>query len=246
MGGPQGQGGGPPPASGQQPPGQQTPVDTAVNQTCTLTPSLIEIEETPQQTEGPYFVDGMPDRSDIKPDSSSGEIEEGVPLYLTVNVYDLDDGSCVPLTNAKVDLWQANSQGVYSGVEAATGTDFLRGYQLTNDNGTARFETVYPGWYEGRAIHLHVKVRTFEGSNETFEWTSQFYLPNAVNDAVHTQPPYSDHGPVDTANEGDEIYNGPSTDGLIQSNTGDHLLLEPEQDGQSYTATFNVVVDAVQ
>ena len=192
--------GGPPPAGGQvgQQTGQQSQVGTSTNQTCTLTPSLIEIEGTPQQTEGPYFVDGMPNRSDILADTSTRTVQEGIPLNLTINVYDVDDGDCVPISNAQVDLWHANSQGVYSGVEGSTGTNFLRGYQLTDSNGTVQFSTVYPGWYEGRAIHIHVKVRTFEGSKETFEWTSQFYLPNSINDQVHTssvqRPRASGHG----------------------------------------------------
>jgi protocatechuate 3,4-dioxygenase beta subunit len=238
--------GGPPPSGGQagQQPGQQSPVGTSTNQTCTLTPSLIEIEGTPQQTEGPYFVDDMPNRSEILADTSTGTIQEGIPLNVTINVYDVDDGACIPLSNAQVDLWHANSQGVYSGVEGSPGTNFLRGYQLTDSNGTVQFSTIYPGWYEGRAIHIHVKVRTFEGSTETSEWTSQFYLPNSTNDQVHTQPPYSDHGLVGMANEQDGIYTGPSTDGLIQSNTGTHLMLALTEAGQGYAGTFNIIVDA--
>ena len=109
---------------------------------------------------------------------------------------------------------------------------------------------VYPGWYEGRAIHIHIKVRTFEGSNENFEWTSQFYLNNSITEQVHTQPPYSDHGQPDMTNEEDGIYTGPSTDGLIQSNAGEHLMLnmtqDDEEEGQGYIGTFNVVVNANQ
>ena len=117
---------------------------------------------------------------------------------------------------------------------------------MTDENGTVRFSTVYPGWYEGRAIHIHVKVRTFEGSNETFDWTSQFYLNNSISEQVHTQPPYNEHGQPDMTNEEDGIYAGPSTDGLIQSNTGQHLMLNltQGQDGQGYVGTFNVVVNA--
>ncbi|HKU48647.1 MAG TPA: hypothetical protein VJP79_01735 [Nitrososphaera sp.] len=243
---PMGGGGGPPRAAGQS--GQQAPAPadtTPANLNCTLTPSLIEVEETPQQTEGPYFLDNMPNRADIRPDSSSGALEEGIPLNLTIHVYDSDDGSCVPMKGAKVDLWQANSQGRYSGVEGNFGTDYLRGYQLTDDNGTANFSTIYPGWYEGRAIHIHVKVRTLEGgANEKLDWTSQFYLPDDMNEKIHTQPPYSSHGPVDTANAHDSIYAGPSTDGLVESNTGRHLMLVPTAAGSGYTGSFNIVLDA--
>lgn len=238
--------GGPPGQSGVGPQQPASQADPSTVETCTLTPSLIEIEGTPQQTEGPYFVDGMSNRTDITTDTSEGSVEDGIPLNLAISVYDVDDGSCTPLINAQVDIWHANFQGVYSGVQeqATVGTDFLRGYQVTDDNGTVRFTTVYPGWYEGRAIHIHIKVRNFEGSQETFEWISQFYLPNSVNEQVHTQAPYSNHGPVNMANEQDGIYAGSSTDGLVQSNTGEHLMLNVTEQEEGYLGTFNVVVDA--
>jgi protocatechuate 3,4-dioxygenase beta subunit len=225
----------------------------STNLTCTLTPSLIEVEGTPQQIEGPYFVDGMPNRSDIRSDTSGGSVQDGIPLRLILHVYDVDDdngngvSSCTPLSDAKVDIWHANSQGVYSGVQdAGTGqNNFLRGYQITDDNGTVHFTTIYPGWYEGRAIHIHVKVRTFEGSNETLEWTSQFYLNNSINERVNTQPPYSKHGPVDMTNEEDFIYTGPSSDGLVKANTGQRLMLKlNEDDKQGYIGTFNIGLNA--
>jgi protocatechuate 3,4-dioxygenase beta subunit len=239
---------------GPPPPGQfsTTQANTSTNKTCTLTPSLIEVEGTPQQTEGPYFVDNMPNRSDITSDTSDGSVQEGIPLKLVINVYDVDgdSGSCIPLRGALVDIWHANPQGIYSGIQqqGTTGQNFLRGNQVSDDNGTVRFATVYPGWYEGRAIHIHVKVRTFEGSNETFEWTSQFYLNNSITEQVHTQPPYSDHGQPDMTNEEDGIYTGASTDGLIQANAGQHLMLNmtQEQEDQGYLGAFNVVVDANQ
>jgi protocatechuate 3,4-dioxygenase beta subunit len=227
-----------------------TQISASTNQTCTLTPSLIEEEGTPQQIEGPYFVHDMPNRSDIRSDPSDGSVQEGVPLSLVLHVYDVDNGSCIPLSGAQVDIWHANSQGVYSGVQDAGtgGKMYLRGYQLTDDNGTVRFTTVYPGWYEGRAIHIHVKVRTFEGSEKTLEWTSQFYLNNSISEQVHTQPPYSDHGLPEVTNEEDMIYRGASSDGLVQSNTGDRLMLNliRGDDEQSYLGTFNIVLNSGQ
>jgi protocatechuate 3,4-dioxygenase beta subunit len=247
-----------PQLSGPQPPFLQpglsaTQRGVSTNQTCTLTPSLIEVEGTPQQIEGPYFVDNMPNRSNIRTDTSNGSVQDGIPLRLILHVYDVNDtdgdgtGSCIPLKDAKVDIWHANSQGVYSGVgDAGTAeNNFLRGYQMTDDNGTVTFTTIYPGWYEGRAIHIHAKVRAFERSNESVEWTSQFYLNNSINELVHTQPPYSDHGPVSMTNEEDFIYTGPSTDGLIQDNTGKQLMPNlKDDDGQGYVGTFNIGVNA--
>jgi protocatechuate 3,4-dioxygenase beta subunit len=235
-----------------------TQPDASTNETCTIAPSLIEVEGTPQQTEGPYFVDNMPNRSDIIPDTSTGSVKEGVPLRLVINVYDVEgDGSeggersCIPFRGALVDIWQVDSQGIYSGIQklGTTGQNFLRGNQVTNENGTVGFTTIYPGWYEGRAIHIHIKVRTFEGSNVNFEWTSQFYLNDSLNEQVDTQPPYSDHGQPDLTNEEDIIFTGPSADGLIQSNSGEHLMLNvtrDDEEGQGYIGTFNVVVNANQ
>jgi protocatechuate 3,4-dioxygenase beta subunit len=244
----------PPPPPFEQLSAQQ--IATSTNKTCSLTPSLIEVEGTPQQTQGPYFVDGMPNRSDLRPESSNGSIQDGVPLRILINVYDVDgfangntSGLCVPFSGARVDIWEANPQGIYSGVpeDGTEGKDFLRGYQITDNNGTVQFTTVYPGWYEGRAIHIHVKVRSLEGSQNPFEWTSQFYLNNSINELVHKQPPYSDHGPVGMLNEEDGIYAGPSTDDLVQTNTGKHLMLNLTNDqDRGYTGTFNIGVNATQ
>lgn len=233
----------PPPAPFEQLSAQQ--IATSTNKTCTLTPSLTEVEGTPQQTEGPYFVDGIPNRSDIRSDTSDGTVQEGVPLRLIINVYDISDsdGSCTPLKGVQVDVWQANSQGIYSGVaQAGTGEkNFLRGYQVTDENGTVRFTTIYPGWYESRAIHIHDKVRTLER-----EWTSQLYLNNSINEQVHQQLPYSNHGPVELTNEEDMIFRGASTDGLVETNSGEHLMLNLTKDPYGYTGTFDILVNANQ
>jgi protocatechuate 3,4-dioxygenase beta subunit len=67
----------------------------------------------------PYFVDDMPNRSDIRSDPSDGSVQQGIPLRLVLHVYDVDNGSCIPLSGAQVDVWHANSQGVYSAVQDA-------------------------------------------------------------------------------------------------------------------------------
>jgi protocatechuate 3,4-dioxygenase beta subunit len=236
----------PPPISPELSAAQKS---ASTNKTCTLTPSLIEYEGTPQQTEGPYFVDNMPNRSDIRSDPSDGSVQEGIPLHLVIHVYGVNkNGSCSTLKGAKVDIWHANSQGIYSDIadQGTTGKKFLRGYQLTDNNGTVRFTTIYPGWYQGRAIHIHDKVRTINGSEKTLEWTSQLYFDNSVNEEVHKQPPYSKHGPPDMTNEQDGIYTGASTDQLVQSNAGKHLMVNLTKQDQSYFGTFNIVLNATQ
>jgi protocatechuate 3,4-dioxygenase beta subunit len=214
--------------------------------TCLLTPASVTLHGTPQQIEGPYFVDGMPNRSDITSDTSKGSVEQGIPLRLVIHVYDADNGSCVPLRGAIVDIWHANSQGIYSGVKdmGTTEENFLRGYQVTDNNGTVHFTTIYPGWYEGRAIHIHDKVRTFNGSEKTLEWTAQLYFNNSINEQVHEQNPYNNHGPPQTTNEEDMIYSGASADGLIQKNSGEQLMVNITKQGASYLGTFDIVLNA--
>jgi protocatechuate 3,4-dioxygenase beta subunit len=222
--------------------------NASTTSTCSLTPASITLRGTPQQTEGPYFVDGMPNRSDIRSDTSSSSVQQGIPLRLVIHVYDVDNGSCVPLRGAKVDIWHANPQGIYSAVKdmGTTKMNFLRGYQITDNNGTVRFTTIYPGWYEGRAIHIHDKVRTFNGLEKTLEWTAQLYFNNSINQQIHEQTPYSNHGPPQTTNEEDMIYTGTSTDGLIQKNSGEQLMVNLTKEGSSYLGTFDIVLNAGQ
>jgi protocatechuate 3,4-dioxygenase beta subunit len=238
---------------------------SSTNKSCTLTPSLIESEGTPQQIEGPYFVAGMPLRSNITYDTSDGSIQQGIPLHIVLHVFIVNENNtqqninssngnvkntstnvCTPLSGARVDLWHANPHGVYSSIQNqnTVGKNFLRGYQITDKNGTVSFDTVYPGWYQGRAIHIHMKVSTFQGPIEKSDWTSQLYLNDSINQLVHTQPPYSNHGPVPLTNAQDMIYSGPSTDGLVKSDTGKHLMLNLTKYKQGYAGTFNIVLNA--
>jgi protocatechuate 3,4-dioxygenase beta subunit len=220
----------------------------STNATCSLTTSSNTLNGTPQQIEGPYFVDEMPNRSDITPDTFNGSVEHGVPLRLVIHVYGIDDGSCVPLRGAKLDIWHANSQGIYSAVKdmGTAENNFLRGYQVTDNNGSAQFTTIYPGWYEGRAIHIHDKVRIFNSPEKALEWTAQLYLDNSINEQVHEQTPYNNHGPPQTTNEEDMIYTGASADGLIQKNSGEQLMINLTKQGDSYLGTFNIVLNLGQ
>ena len=237
-----------PPQFGAPPELSATQKSVSTISTCSPTPASIRLHGTPQQTEGPYFVDGMTNRSDIRSDTSSSSVQQGIPLRLVIHVYDVDNGSCVTFRGAKVDIWHANSQGIYSAVKdmGTTEKNFLRGYQVTDNNGTVEFTTIYPGWYEGRAIHIHDKVRTFNGSETALEWTSQLYFNNSINKQVHEQTPYSNHGPPQTTNEKDMIYTGASTDGLTQENSGEQLMVNLTKQGPSYLGTFNIVLNAGQ
>jgi protocatechuate 3,4-dioxygenase beta subunit len=162
----------------------------------------------PEQTEGPYFVDAKLSRSDIRSDSD-GSVKPGVPLRLLFQVSRIDGASCSALGGALVDVWQCDALGVYSGVHdtsAAFDTRqkiFLRGNQLTGASGTAAFTTIYPGWYPGRAVHIHFKIRGASAAGRGYEFTSQLYFDDAVTDAIHREAPYNARGRRDTPNDRD-------------------------------------------
>jgi protocatechuate 3,4-dioxygenase beta subunit len=151
----------------------------------------------PQQTEGPYYVDGDMLRADIRED------RPGTVLQLDLLV--LSANGCAPLANAAVDIWQCDAAGVYSGYPGqlggldTRGLIFLRGTQLTGADGRVRFTTIYPGWYPGRTTHIHFKVHL----TPTQEATSQLYFPEDLNREVYTTAPYAAHGQKDTSNMAD-------------------------------------------
>ena len=138
-------------------------------------------------------MDAKLNRSDIRSDPASGEVKEGAPLDLVLAVSGLRAGNCAPLSGAHVDIWHCDAMGVYSGVEDpgfnTVGQNFLRGYQLTDKAGEARFRTIYPGWYPGRAVHIHFKIRTDPGSERGHESISQLYFDDALPTQVYSRMP---------------------------------------------------------
>ena len=188
----------------------------------------------PEQTEGPYFVDEMLNRSDIRSDPSDGSAVEGIPLQLTFRVSQVGANLCAPLAGAQVDIWHCDALGVYSDVRDrsfdTSGKKFLRGYQVTGADGVARFTTIYPGWYQGRTVHIHFKIRTDPSAGQAYEFTSQLYFDDALSDQVFTQQPYAAKGQRSTRNENDGIFR----DG------GQDLLLAVTPVSNGYTTTFDI------
>ena len=163
---------------------------------------------TPAKDEGPYFVDRRLLRSDVRTDLSGGSPQEGVPLTLAITVVQAG-GDCDPVTGAHVDIWQCNALGIYSAVAGSdtVGRDFLRGCQTTDGSGKVRFATIIPGWYEGRAVHVHLKVRFSNTETEGYVFTSQLFFEQALIDEIlSTNDPYRARGLPDTRNDQDEIY----------------------------------------
>ena len=165
----------------------------------------------PTTTKGPYWVDERLDRSDVRTDTNgraSPNPRPGLPLTLQIAVQSWSAGACTPLQGAQVDIWHCDASGVYSDVGSAAGQNFLRGYQVTDAGGLVRFTTIYPGWYSGRTVHIHAKVRLFDAANNTTtEATTQLFFDDLVTDAVYASvSPYGARPSRDTRNSADGIY----------------------------------------
>ena len=156
---------------------------------------LVSCVLTPELTEGPYYIAGEHVRRNIT------DGHPGTPLHLHLTV--LDASTCSPIKGATVDIWHADASGVYSGFgSGAASMTFMRGIQPTDSHGLARFTTVYPGWYRGRAVHIHVKVHA--GGNVVH--TGQLFFEDAITDAVYKMQPYAKRPNRDTRNSDDSIF----------------------------------------
>jgi protocatechuate 3,4-dioxygenase beta subunit len=165
-------------------------------------------------TEGPYYVPGDKVRRNVT------EGRPGTPLLLTLTV--LDVSSCKPIKGAAVDIWHADAGGLYSeGAQLGTaGQTFMRGIQRTDAKGLATFRTVYPGWYRGRTVHIHVKVSL--GGSAVH--TGQLFFPDSLTNAVYKRSPYSRRPGRDTTNATDSIFR----------NGGKRSLLALTKSGNGY------------
>jgi protocatechuate 3,4-dioxygenase beta subunit len=176
---------------------------------------------TPEQTEGPYYISGEKLRRNIT------EGRPGTPLWLRATV--VDASTCKPIKGATVDIWHADAGGVYSGFgDGAASRTFMRGLQRTNAKGLALFRTIYPGWYAGRTVHIHVKVHL----RGNVVHTGQLYFPEDITDSVFRNAPYSDRPDRTTRNANDSVYR----------NGGSRSLLRLRKSGGAYVATITMGV----
>ena len=157
-------------------------------------------DASPRQTEGPFYFDIGQVRREIT------EGKPGTPLLVALRI--VAAGSCEPVRDVFVDIWHTDAAGQYSGYPGqgddradTSGETFLRGRQVTDAEGRVEFETIYPGWYPGRTVHIHFKAFTSEGRLIA----SQLYFPDEVSDAVFESEPYSARGPRGTRNTNDSV-----------------------------------------
>lgn len=177
---------------------------------------------TPQETEGPYYLNANLVRQNIT------EGRPGLPLRMVITVINLD---CVPIPNVLVDVWHADKDGNYSGFGGFVGQTFMRGIQPTDGSGVAVFDTVYPGWYPGRATHVHFKVRL---TSSTYV-TSQFCFLDSVNNAVYATPLYVGRGPNPTTNAMDMVFQSPDPQ---------YLRMTATPNATGYDGTYTIGINA--
>lgn len=185
---------------------------------------------TPEQTEGPYYLD----LADLRQDITEGR--PGVPLMVTLRVVNAE--TCEPIPDVVVDLWSTDALGLYSGFPGqgdsgdidTTGETFMRGSQVTNGEGEVEFVAIYPSWYPGRTIHSHFKVHL----SSRLEVASQLYYPDDISDMVMDESPYNTRGERDTTN---------NTDGILRTTpNGERLIATVASEGAGYRATLVIGV----
>lgn len=203
--------------------GQDSPTSPSTTSTSTTSGGTnATCAVTPTETVGPY-----PSLTDL----IRGDIREGrsgTTLTLTITLVNTNN-NCSPVPNANVEIWQCDAAGNYSQYGTQTGQTYLRGIQTTNDNGEVTFTTIYPGWYQGRATHIHVEV-VRNGSSVK---VTQIAFPESVNAAVYGTGVYASRGSNPTSNSRDNIF-ADSLESELATVTGDPA--------SGYNATFRIGV----
>jgi protocatechuate 3,4-dioxygenase beta subunit len=176
---------------------------------------------SPNETAGPFPSLSQMVRTDIR------EGKPGTPLTLTITVVNAGSG-CGPVAATTVEVWQCDATGNYSQYGTQTAATYLRGLQVTNTAGQVVFTTVYPGWYQGRATHIHVEVKV----NGAVTKVTQIAFPESVNAAVYATGVYAPRGTNPTANTRDMVFADSLASELATVTGGDAAT--------GYTASFQV------
>jgi protocatechuate 3,4-dioxygenase beta subunit len=186
-----------------------------------------------EQEQGPFYYEHSHVRSDVT------DGKDGVPLLLKITV--VDATSCQPLPAAAVDVWMADALGTYS--DTSTGL-FLRGIQLTGDDGLAAFTTIYPGWYPGRTNHVHLKVHEDGTATDTYSaghvsHTGNLFFPEDTSVAVSKIAPYTSNTAQRITLTADGVYSRQNGSGSVMTLTPNNA----EDISQGFVATITVGVN---
>lgn len=177
---------------------------------------------TPPVGEGPYYINENLNRSNIT------ENRQGIPLTL---IFTVEDINCVPIQGAIVDIWHCDKEGIYSdeASQNTVGQKWLRGYQQTDVNGKCTFQTIFPGWYNGRLTHIHGKVKVGTVTKQT----TNFFIPKATEQSVYSTSLYTKgQNPTTVSNDVELRGNNESYNALMMSITGDNT--------NGYVAKFTI------
>ena len=189
---------------------------------------------TATETEGPFPTKNPSSlvSSDITSDRS------GTKLTVKIIIQNKNN-SCAVLSNVLVDIWHCDAAGNYSeyggtGMQSTnyTNVHFLRGRQTTDANGLVTFTSIYPGWYSGRAPHIHVHVYNNSGKSLL---VTQIAFPEDISKLVYAQGVYASHGQADTTNARDNVF-GDGTSTEMSTVTGSASA--------GYVLTHTIVVNA--
>ncbi|MBX7115088.1 MAG: hypothetical protein K1X64_12230 [Myxococcaceae bacterium] len=191
-------------------------------------------QEIASETLGPYpdkvgmLNNAMYERSDI------AEGKAGTALDVVLSLVNTN-AACAAITGAKVVVWHCDADGHYSEYAGqpgydGTGTTYMRGVQVSDNNGQVTFKTVYPGWYPGRATHIHIEVFV----NGTSRKVTQLAFPETVNTAVYAQGVYASKGSNPQTNGNDMVF---------QDSLADELATVTGNAATGYLAALTIGVD---
>jgi protocatechuate 3,4-dioxygenase beta subunit len=177
---------------------------------------------TPAETAGPFPSITHLFRSDIR------DGKPGTLLNLRITVVNTTAG-CAPVPDANVEIWHVDAAGNYSEYGSQAAQTFLRGIQTTNAGGEVSFTTIFPGWYQGRATHIHIEVT----SGGTSRKVTQIAFPEAVNRAVYGSGVYASRGANPIAN---------ASDGIFADSLSSELVTPTGDPAAGYSATIQIAL----
>jgi len=197
-----------------------SPSTTTTTGTTPTTSTNASCAVTPTETVGPYPSRADFFRSDVR------EGKAGTLLTLTIKVVNVTS-ACAAVPSADVEIWHVDAAGDYSQYGTQTAATFLRGIQTTNASGEVTFVTIYPGWYQGRATHIHAEV-TMNGRSVK---ATQIAFPETINNSVHTSGVYVSRGTNPMSN---------SSDGIFADSLASELVTPAGSASSGFSASFQI------